>query len=66
MSLAALDPTGGVMPTPNGLQSLFWHRLYIGLYGNDAAYDAWAATATAADDAWFAARYSGYVMFFIY
>lgn len=66
MSLAALDPNPvGVMPS-GGLQSLFWHRLYVGLYGNDAAYDAWAATATAADDAWFAARYSGYVLFFLY
>ena len=67
MSLASLLPTATSWSPPagNGIQELFWRRIYISLYGNDAAFDAWAAAATG-DDAWYAARYSGYVMYFVY
>ena len=68
MSTAGLAPTDGAMPAGNELQVLFWNRLSIGLYGNDAAYDAWNTLAQSGDDddKWFAARYSGYVMMFTY
>ena len=67
MSTAGLAPTGGNMPAGNGLQAMFWDRLWVGLYGNDAAFDAWVVTAQAnADDKYFADLYSSYVLFFTY
>ena len=68
-STASLAPTGGNMPAGNGLQAMFWDRLWVGLYGNDAAYDAWVTAVQAGnenDEKWFADRYSAYVLFFTY
>jgi len=49
MSVAGLAPTAGAMPAGNELQELFWNRLSVGLYGNDAEYDAWTVLAAAGD-----------------
>jgi len=67
MSLASLIPDGFIPPAENAYQTLFWSRIYVSLWGNDAKFDAWAATAAAGSDAeWFANRYSGYVLQFAY
>ena len=60
-------PAAPSLTPDTGFTTLFWGRLFYSLQGENDKYDAWkTATAADADDAWFAAIYSGYVLQFKY